>query len=245
MGLLCFSEGMRASVGRQAAIVEPLVQANQVWVPGEVPAVSIYKVTNITGASNVLRTSNAPSNVAFDHNYMAPDGTHSCLLDNQQTLAPNETCMIKMDISGAVLPTDFHAQFGFTVGTLRIHVHAIPEPTEELQHPPSLEIGSSNSNSLQIQNPSSGNIIANNVQIDWDNADQNLKDQFIKAPEPDANCFSVPSTGCIIKFFPKEVFDEEAPSHGTVMVRSANTKATILELNLQVTPHHRHHHHSK
>jgi hypothetical protein len=203
-----------------AELIFPVFEATQIITPVVVPAVSIYRVTNLIGRTAVLETTALPGNVAFEPNYTAPDGTPSCRLSGQ-TLAPNETCMIKFNISGAVPNQSFSVRLDSLTATVFINVAAISAPGRSLSATPSLiNLSPGRTAELSVSNPIP-NFVANNVQV---MLPAPLAERIAKVAY--AGCEGIVTGGvCKITFLAKA--DIPMPVVGWVRVVGSNTLTRV------------------
>jgi hypothetical protein len=170
-GLLCFSSVAQAQTSHKAELMVPIIEATQVVTPAAVPAISVYKVTNESESSNIVRTSGLPiQNVTVDPDFVyrplsGGPAILSCrYLDGWRTLAPHESCVIKFNISGAVPNQPFRVQLGTLVGTVDINVTTFSNPTQSLSVTPNfINLSPGRTADLFVTNPSAG-FVANNVK---------------------------------------------------------------------------------
>jgi hypothetical protein len=233
LGLVCFAVNAQVSYG--AAIIEPIMTASEVVVPIVVPAVSIYKVTNTTGASRPLQTSGLPIQNAApildpDFIYVPPDGgpsIPSCLhLDGTQTLANNESCVVKFNISGAVSNQPFRVIFGSLIGTVRINVTPLPNPSQSLSLTPNfINLSPSRTADLFVSNPTSG-FVANNVKV---MLPAPLAERIAKVAYLGCDWLA---TGSVCKVTLLAKGDIAVPAVGWIRVVSANTKTHTVPIQI-------------
>jgi hypothetical protein len=217
---LFFSSAIVSNTSYGAGIIFPVFEASQIITPMVVPAVSVYKVTNITGSSGRLETSPLPWNVIFDPNYVHSDGTPSCRLFGQ-TLADKESCMIKFNISGAVATQPFFIRIGLLGGNVDINVVSIPAPGRSLSFTPALiNLSPGRAVDLFVSNPIP-NFVANNVQV---MLPAPLAERIAKVAY--FGCDGIVTGGvCKITFLAKA--DIAIPVVGWVRVVGSNTLTTV------------------